>query len=160
VAPVRLSIVYWLWRLDLLSLPLFAAGAVALVFGVRMLFRLRFALGFLVLAWPPPYLLLLNDQLQLFTRATAAAPRVPPGLRPRLRHRRAASRHRPGGLRARRAAHDPAPAVAPAAARDRTMAHGGRGAGAGRRRSGPREPAAARPAGAGRHRRRARLRGP
>jgi len=59
VVPIRLSTFFWLWRLDLISLPIFAAGAVALAFGVRALWRIRAPLGFLLLAWPPPYTLFL-----------------------------------------------------------------------------------------------------
>src|SRR6266540_3282283 len=37
VLPVVLAAFFWYWRLDLISLPLFAAGAVALCFGSRAL---------------------------------------------------------------------------------------------------------------------------
>ncbi|MGH9183976.1 MAG: glycosyltransferase [Acidimicrobiales bacterium] len=46
------------WGLDLLTLPLFAAGAVGIVLGVRALWRLAPTLGFWCLAWPPLYELL------------------------------------------------------------------------------------------------------
>src|SRR5437870_6438286 len=39
--PARLSTMFWVWRIDLLSFPLFASGTVALVFGVRALWRMR-----------------------------------------------------------------------------------------------------------------------
>ncbi len=74
--PVRLSSFYWYWRIDLLSLPLFVAGAVALVFGLRALWRLRLAIAFLFLAWPLPYLLVLNTELNAVTIATLAILRV------------------------------------------------------------------------------------
>src|ERR1700694_2712437 len=55
VLPVPLSTFFWLWRLDLLSLPLFAAGALAIVFGARTLWRVKAPVAFLLLAWPIPY---------------------------------------------------------------------------------------------------------
>lgn len=73
VVPIRLSQFFWLWRLDLISLPLFIAGAVALVMGVRALWRFRLPLAFLVLAWPVPYQILVEGQLDAFTTATVAA---------------------------------------------------------------------------------------
>jgi hypothetical protein len=83
LVPVRLSTFFWLWRLDLLVLPFFAAGAVSLMFGVRTLWRLRFAIALLLLAWPPPYLWLLAwplphlqvppDRLGWFATITIAA---------------------------------------------------------------------------------------
>jgi exosortase/archaeosortase family protein len=76
VAPDGLPSVYWLHRLDLLSLPLFAAGAISLVFGVRALVRVRAAVLFLLLAWPYPYVVLLDHELTWFTDTTAAAVKV------------------------------------------------------------------------------------
>jgi exosortase/archaeosortase family protein len=73
VAPEGLPSVYWLHRLDLLSLPLFAAGAISLAFGVRALVRIRAALLFLFLAWPYPYVVLLDHELTWFTDTTAGA---------------------------------------------------------------------------------------
>jgi exosortase/archaeosortase family protein len=73
VLPRRLSTMFWVWRIDLLSLPLFAAGAVALVFGVRALWRMRAALAFLVLAWPLPYTTVLDRWLASFTSFTIGA---------------------------------------------------------------------------------------
>lgn len=74
-APTLLSSFFWLWRLDLLSLPLFAAGALALAFGVRMLWRIRVAVALLFLAWPLPYIRFLDRELSWFTDTTAAAVR-------------------------------------------------------------------------------------
>ncbi len=71
--PVRLSSFFWLWRIDLLALPLFVAGAIALLFGVRTLWRGRIPILFLFLAWPLPYTTLLNHGLQSFTNVTIAA---------------------------------------------------------------------------------------
>jgi exosortase/archaeosortase family protein len=74
--PARLSTMFWVWRIDLLSLPLFAAGTVALVFGVRALWRMRAAIAFLLLAWPLPYTTVLDRWLAGFTDVTIAALRV------------------------------------------------------------------------------------
>jgi exosortase/archaeosortase family protein len=73
VGPARMSTFFWLWRLDLLSLPLFVAGAIAIAFGVRMLWRLRLPVAFLLLAWPPPYTLWLNGLLLDVTNLTLSA---------------------------------------------------------------------------------------
>ena len=71
-APEGLPSVYWLHRLDLLSLPLFVAGAVTLAFGVRALVRIRAAVLFLFLAWPFPYVVFLDHELSWFTDTTAS----------------------------------------------------------------------------------------
>jgi exosortase/archaeosortase family protein len=73
IVPVSLSTFFWLWRLDLLTLPLFAAGAVSLVFGVRTVWRLRFPIAFLLLAWPLPYLQVPAGSLDRFGTITIAA---------------------------------------------------------------------------------------
>ena len=78
--PVRLSTMYWVWRVDLLALPLFVAGAISVLFGVRTLWRLRFPVLFLLFAWPLPYTVLLMQQLQNFTNATLAAVKVALGV--------------------------------------------------------------------------------
>lgn len=49
------------WRLDLLALPLFVAGACAIVLGSRALWRLRLPIAMLILAWPVPVTLLLES---------------------------------------------------------------------------------------------------
>ncbi|HXA27606.1 MAG TPA: exosortase/archaeosortase family protein [Candidatus Angelobacter sp.] len=71
LTPARLSSFFWLWRLDLLSLPFFVAGAVTLVFGTRALWRMRFPIALLFLAWPLPYSVLLVQHLQTLTALTA-----------------------------------------------------------------------------------------
>jgi exosortase len=71
--PLLWSKYFWAMRLDLLTLPLFAAAAVVLLFGSRALVPLAFPLGFLLLAWPLPYLAALEHALDAFTNATAAA---------------------------------------------------------------------------------------
>lgn len=54
--PPRLSIFYWFWRLDLLSMSVFVAGAVCLLFGTRNLWRYRRPIGFLALGWLAAFL--------------------------------------------------------------------------------------------------------
>jgi exosortase/archaeosortase family protein len=68
--PIQQSTFFWLWRIDLLSLPMFVAGVVAIVFGVRALWRIRAGIGFLLLAWPIPYLSALGHGLRAFTDTT------------------------------------------------------------------------------------------
>ncbi len=70
ILPARLSTQFWIWRLDLLTLPLFVAGVVTLLFGVRTLWKFRYAVGFLALAWPYPYTLLLDRYLAKLTSMT------------------------------------------------------------------------------------------
>jgi exosortase/archaeosortase family protein len=71
--PARLSTLFWIWRVDLLSLPIFVAGVVTIVFGVRTLWRVRLAVGFLFLAWPLPYTLFLTRWLDGFTGVTISS---------------------------------------------------------------------------------------
>jgi exosortase/archaeosortase family protein len=73
IGPAYWSKYFWAMRLDLLTLPLFAAGGVVLLLGTRALVPLLFPLAFLFLAWPLPYLALLEHILDAFTQATAAA---------------------------------------------------------------------------------------
>jgi len=53
--PGTMSIFFWSWRLDLVWLPFFAAGALTLLCGTRALWRYRVPVIFLFLAWPLPY---------------------------------------------------------------------------------------------------------
>ncbi len=46
---------FWIRRLDLIGMPFFVAGLLALLYGVRRLWALRWAVLFLFLAWPAPY---------------------------------------------------------------------------------------------------------
>ncbi len=64
---------FWVWRIDLLTLPVFVAGAVAIIFGVRVLWRQKLAIGYLFLGWPYPYSSVLLRVLDAFTTATLAA---------------------------------------------------------------------------------------
>jgi len=68
--PIRMSTLFWLYRVDLLALPLFTAGTITILFGVRTLWRLRIAVAFLILAWPLPYTTMLLNTLSLFTNST------------------------------------------------------------------------------------------
>ena len=70
ILPIHESTFFWLWRLDLLSLPLFVAGAICIVFGLRALWRLRFPVAFLFLAWPMPFSTVLTGVLDGFTTMT------------------------------------------------------------------------------------------
>ena len=72
VLPERLSFSVWTLRLDLLGLPLFAAGAVAIVFGGRVLRRLRTVLLLLLLSWPLPYERFLQPALEIGAEASVA----------------------------------------------------------------------------------------
>src|ERR1700686_462878 len=72
-APAAVPSVYWLHRVDLLSLPIFVAAAISLAFGMRALVRIRAAVAFLLLAWPWPYIVFLDHELNWFTDTTAAA---------------------------------------------------------------------------------------
>ena len=69
--PQTLATTFWLGRYDLLSLPLFVAGLVALLYGVRRLWALKVPIAFLLLAWPVPYGPLLGDGMRAFTDVTA-----------------------------------------------------------------------------------------
>jgi exosortase len=67
---------FWVWRIDILSLPFFVAGVAAIIFGVRALWRQRLAVAYLFLAWPLPYTLVLLRELNAFTTLTLHALRM------------------------------------------------------------------------------------
>ena len=71
--PARMSALYWFYRVDLFSLPIFVAGAVAIIFGCRVLWRQKLAIAFLFLAWPYPYEKYLLGVLNAFTDVTTLA---------------------------------------------------------------------------------------
>jgi len=71
--PGKMSAIFWVYRLDLFSLPFFVAGAVAIIFGTRVLWRQKLAVAYLFLAWPLPYTVLLLSVLNAFTDLTLAA---------------------------------------------------------------------------------------
>jgi len=62
---------FWLRRVDLLSLPLYVAGLTSILFGVRRLWAIRYAILFLLLAWPIPFAWLLSLTAGWFTDLTA-----------------------------------------------------------------------------------------
>ena len=80
--PARMSTMFWLWRIDLLVLPLFVAGVVALLFGIRMLWRTKVAVFWLFLAWPVPARFGVTMLLDPLSKLTAAAVRVAVGIVP------------------------------------------------------------------------------
>ncbi len=71
--PSHMSAMFWVYRIDLLSLPIFVAGAVAIIFGTRVLWRQKLAVLFLFLAWPYPYEKELLGVLDAFTNLTLMA---------------------------------------------------------------------------------------
>jgi exosortase/archaeosortase family protein len=73
--PSRMSAMFWVYRIDLLTMPVFVAGAVALIFGTRILWRQKLAIAFLFLAWPWPYQRFLLGLLNAFTNLTLVAMR-------------------------------------------------------------------------------------
>ncbi len=68
--PSRWSTMFWVYRVDLFTLPFFVAGAVAIIFGVRVMWRQKLAIAYLFLAWPYPYQTVLLRVLDAFTDAT------------------------------------------------------------------------------------------
>ena len=72
VLPRHLGAMYWVERLDLLSLPIFVAGATVLLFGTRMAWRQKIPILYLFLAWPWPYTSILLGALGGFTSITLA----------------------------------------------------------------------------------------
>ena len=70
--PDPTSSTFWLQRVDLLTLPLFVAGLVALLFGVRRMWSMKAPIAFLLLAWPVPYTLFLAGAVSRFTEFTAS----------------------------------------------------------------------------------------
>jgi len=76
ILPARMSTMYWMWRLDLLFMPAFVAGVVVLLFGVRMLWRSKVAVAWLLLAWPVPSRFGVTMLLEPLSSLTAAAVRV------------------------------------------------------------------------------------
>jgi exosortase/archaeosortase family protein len=70
VLPARLSSQFWVWRVDLLTLPLFVSGVICLLFGVRTLWKYRSAVLFLFFAWPYPFNVVLDRWLGRFTQTT------------------------------------------------------------------------------------------
>jgi exosortase len=88
LVPSPTSSSFWLQRLDLLTLPVFVAGLITLLFGVRRTWTLKGPIAFLLLAWPLPYVAFLSGAMGQFTEFTAnivaAITRVLPIARPSL----------------------------------------------------------------------------
>jgi exosortase/archaeosortase family protein len=61
--PSAYSADFWLHRLDMIGLPFFTAGLVSLLYGVRRLWSMRWAIAFLLLAWPDPYVSVLSSAI-------------------------------------------------------------------------------------------------
>jgi exosortase/archaeosortase family protein len=73
ILPAHQSVFFWIRRMDLLSLPMFVAGAVTLLFGTRTLWKQRVPILYLLLAWPWPYTTILLGGLNGFTTFTVDA---------------------------------------------------------------------------------------
>ena len=71
MAPNPTSSTFWLQRIDLLTLPLFVAGLISLLFGVRRVWALKAPLAFLLLAWPIPFTLFLSQTAGPFADLTS-----------------------------------------------------------------------------------------
>jgi exosortase/archaeosortase family protein len=71
--PSRMSAMFWAYRVDLLTLPIFVAGTVAILFGSRVLWRQKLAILFLFLAWPYPFEKPLLGMVDGFTNLTLLA---------------------------------------------------------------------------------------
>ena len=80
VLPTQLSTYFWMWRIDLLMLPLFVAGAIALVLGARTLIRMRIGVLWLFAAWPVPYQFVIQHGMEPFTNLTIRALRRTAGI--------------------------------------------------------------------------------
>lgn len=70
VLPDRLDYSFWTSRIDVLALPPFVAGLVALLFGVAVLRRVLPAVAMLALAWPVPWEAGVDELLLLAQRLT------------------------------------------------------------------------------------------
>jgi exosortase/archaeosortase family protein len=71
--PSAYSADFWLHRIDMIGLPFFTAGMIALLYGVRRLWALRWAVAFLFLAWPDPYVTVLSAAIGTSTDLALAA---------------------------------------------------------------------------------------
>jgi exosortase len=69
--PGATSSTFWLQRIDLLTLPIFVAGMITLLFGIRRAWSLKGPIAFLLLAWPVPYTVFLGGAIGAFTELTA-----------------------------------------------------------------------------------------
>jgi len=69
--PTFAAVYFWTARLDLATLPVFVTGVLIVLFGWRVLFVARGAVFLAFLAWPLPYLVLLENTTTLLTDLTA-----------------------------------------------------------------------------------------
>lgn len=83
IVPISLSAYFWLWRLDLVSLPLFIAAAIDLTFGFRALWRLRAPIALVGLMWPANYVLNFTIQGGALADAIAKLPSLAGAALPR-----------------------------------------------------------------------------
>jgi exosortase/archaeosortase family protein len=73
VGPILLANYFWAVRPDLLSLPLAAVAAIAVLFGARAIVALAFPISFLFLAWPLPFTILLEHGINWVAALTTSA---------------------------------------------------------------------------------------
>ncbi len=78
----RFGYTYWDWRLDLISLALFAASVTALLFGSRVLRAVRGPITMLALACRAPYLIVLDPVVDASTALTSRAISLVSGVLP------------------------------------------------------------------------------
>jgi exosortase/archaeosortase family protein len=71
--PGRLSYEFWTDRLDMLGMPFFVAGLVCVLFGARVLARVRLPIVALTLAWPLPWELGITKLLAASSQLTVGA---------------------------------------------------------------------------------------
>ena len=71
--PSAYSADFWQHRIDMIGLPFFAAGMISLLFGARRLWALRWAVAFLFLAWPDPYVRILASAIGTSTDIAISA---------------------------------------------------------------------------------------
>jgi exosortase/archaeosortase family protein len=64
---------FWLHRIDMIGMPFFTAGMVALLYGTRRLWALRWSVLFLFLAWPDPYVTVLSSAIGTSTDLALSA---------------------------------------------------------------------------------------
>lgn len=62
--PETLDARFWLYRVDLLTMPLFVGGLVALLYGVPQLWAMRLPILFLFMAWPALYLPVIGEGMR------------------------------------------------------------------------------------------------
>lgn len=74
--PGQMSIHFWEERIDLVALPFFVAGAIALTFGTRAMWQLRGPIAFLFLAWPGLWTRWTSDAIEWTASTTRAAVRA------------------------------------------------------------------------------------